>query len=54
MFLENIMFLRNKRRPFGAIIREHFSNNIYVGSRHSPINKKQAQLDIVVPMGMIL
>ena len=50
----NIMFLRNKQRPFGAIICKHFSNNIYVGSQHSPINEKQAQLDIVVPMGRIL
>ena len=48
------MFLRNKQRPFGAIICKHFSNNIYVGSQQSPINEKQAQLDIVVPMGRIL
>ena len=32
----NIMCLRNKWRPFGAIICKHFSNNVYVGSRHSP------------------
>ena len=50
----NIMCLRNKWRPFGAIICKHFSNNVYVGSRHSPISEKQAQWDLVVPMGRIL
>ena len=48
------MFLRNKRRPFGATICKQFSVNIYIGSRHSPISEKQAQWDIVVPMGRIL